>query len=170
MIWIPAYVGIGSNLQQPIEQVRRALEALAALPQTRLESRSALYGSVPFGPPEQPSYVNAVAALLTRLAVRPLFDALRELEVRLGKQPPPQRWGPRVIDLDLLMYGSLRIQEPDLTLPHPGIVQRNWVLYPLCDVASEVSVPGCGRVGTLARRVESAGIWRLNDNTTTYGA
>jgi 2-amino-4-hydroxy-6-hydroxymethyldihydropteridine diphosphokinase len=170
MTWFPAYVGIGSNQNEPVEQVRRALEALKGLPQTRLEARSALYGSEPFGLVTQPSFINAVAALLTRLQVRPLFEALRDLEVVLGKRPPQERWGPRIIDLDLLIYSGLRLQEPDLTLPHPGIVQRNWVLYPLRDVAPELSVPGCGPVRLLASRVGSAGIWRLNDDTTRHGA
>jgi 2-amino-4-hydroxy-6-hydroxymethyldihydropteridine diphosphokinase len=170
MTWFPAYVAIGSNQNEPIEQVRRALDALEGLPQTRLECRSALYGSEPLGLVEQPSFVNAVAALLTRLAVRPLFQALRDLELLLGKQPPQQRWGPRIIDLDLLIYSGLRLQEPDLTLPHPGIVQRNFVLYPLRDVAPELNVPGCGPVRLLASRVESAGIWRLNEDTTKHGA
>ncbi|HWW22193.1 MAG TPA: 2-amino-4-hydroxy-6-hydroxymethyldihydropteridine diphosphokinase [Steroidobacteraceae bacterium] len=170
MTWFPVYVGIGSNLEQPIEQVRRALDALAGLPRTRLERRSSLYGSEPIGPAKQPPYVNAVAALLTQLPVRPLFDALRDLELRLGKRAPRERWGARTIDLDLLIYSSLRTQEPDLTLPHPGIVQRNFVLYPLREVAPELSVPGGGPVGMLASRVDSAGIWRLNDETTKHGA
>jgi 2-amino-4-hydroxy-6-hydroxymethyldihydropteridine diphosphokinase len=170
MPWIPAYVGVGSNLEQPALQVRRALDALASLERTRVQCRSSLYESEPMGPPGQPRYINAAAGLLTQLQVRALFDALRALESRLGRQPPPERWGPRTIDLDLLLYGQLRVQEADLTLPHPGIVQRNFVLYPLREVAPGLTIPGCGRVGTLAQRVDSAGIWRLNDDTTTHGA
>jgi 2-amino-4-hydroxy-6-hydroxymethyldihydropteridine diphosphokinase len=170
MAWIPAYVGIGSNLEQPGTQVLRALAQLALLQQTRLECRSSLYATEPFGPVSQPRYVNAVAGLLTELEARPLFEALRALEVRLGRLPPKERWGPRIIDLDLLVYGSLQMQEPDLTLPHPGIVQRNFVLYPLREVAPELAIPGCGRVAKLAARVDCAGIWRLSDDTTTHGA
>jgi 2-amino-4-hydroxy-6-hydroxymethyldihydropteridine diphosphokinase len=171
MPWYPAYVGIGSNLEQPIEQVRRALAALNGITLTRLERCSSLYRTEPFGPPQQPQYVNAVAGLLTQLGVRTLFEALRTLEVQLGRQPPSERWGPRIIDLDLLMYGQLTLQQPDLTLPHPGIVQRNSVLYPLRELAPELSVPGFGRVAMLAERVASAGIWRLEDETTTeHGA
>jgi 2-amino-4-hydroxy-6-hydroxymethyldihydropteridine diphosphokinase len=170
MPWYPAYVGIGSNLERPIEQVRRALDGLAGITLTRLERCSSLYRSEPLPSVQQPQYVNAVAALLTQLEVRPLFDALRALEVQLGRQPPRERWGPRIIDLDLLMYGQLTLQEPDLTLPHPGIVQRNFVLYPLRELAPELSVPGCGRVAMLAERVDRAGIWRLDDETRTHGA
>jgi|SRR5580704_977577 2-amino-4-hydroxy-6-hydroxymethyldihydropteridine diphosphokinase len=170
MPWTPAYVGIGSNLEQPLEQVRRAFAALAKLALTRLECRSSLYESEPMGPAEQPRYINAVAGLLTQLELRPLFEDLRTLELQLGKQSPPVRWGPRSIDLDLLMYGQQCVQDPDLTLPHPGIVQRNWVLYPLREVAPELTIPGRGRVNRLAASADSAGIWRLNDDTTTHGA
>jgi 2-amino-4-hydroxy-6-hydroxymethyldihydropteridine diphosphokinase len=170
MAWFPAYVGIGSNLEQPSAQVTRALAQLASLPHTRLQCRSSLYISEPFGLAQQPRFVNAVAGLLTQLEVRPLFEALRGLEARLGRQPLVQRWGPRSIDLDLLVYGSLQIREPDLALPHPGIVQRNFVLYPLREVAPELTIPGLGRVARLAAQVGGAGIWRLSDDTTTHGA
>jgi 2-amino-4-hydroxy-6-hydroxymethyldihydropteridine diphosphokinase len=170
MPWTPAYVGIGSNLQQPLEQVLRAFALLAKLALTRLEVRSSLYESEPMGPAEQPRFINAVAGLLTQQELRPLFEQLRTLELQLGKQPPPVRWGPRIIDLDLLLYGQQCVQDPDLTLPHPGIVQRNFVLYPLRDVAPDLRIPGRGRVGTLAAGVDTAGIWRLNDDITTHGA
>src|SRR5580658_4033993 len=170
MQWYPAYVGIGSNLEQPIEQVRRALAALNGITLTRVERCSSLYRSEPLPSVQQPQYVNAVAALLTQLEVRPLFDGLRTLEVQLGRQRPREHWGPRIIDLDLLMYGQLTLQEPDLTLPHPGIVQRNFVLYPLRELAPELNIPGCGRVAMLADRVDRAGIWRLDDETTAHGA
>jgi 2-amino-4-hydroxy-6-hydroxymethyldihydropteridine diphosphokinase len=166
MRWNPAYVGIGSNLQQPAKQVHRAFAALATIPLTRLEISSSLYGSEPLVP-AQPQFVNAVAGLLTQLEVLPFFEALRGLEVLLGRQPPPrERWGPRLIDLDLLLFGQLRLDGSELTLPHPGIVQRNFVLYPLCEVAPDLNVPGCGRVAALAAGVQSAGVWRLNDETT----
>jgi 2-amino-4-hydroxy-6-hydroxymethyldihydropteridine diphosphokinase len=169
MSWYPAYIGIGSNLQQPIKQVWRALSGLAGLTQVRLELTSPFYRSESLKA-GQPQYINAVAGLLTQLAVRPLFDAVRELELKLGRQPR-ERWGPRPIDLDLLLYGQMRLEEPDLVLPHPGIVQRNFVLYPLRDVAPELNVPGLGRVATLADGVGAAGIWRLNnDEISGHGA
>jgi 2-amino-4-hydroxy-6-hydroxymethyldihydropteridine diphosphokinase len=170
MRWQPAYVGIGSNLKQPAIQVRRALQALSDLPQTRVELKSSLYGSEPLGPVPQPQYVNAVAGLLTQLEVRTFFEALRDLETRLGRQAPRERWGPRLIDLDLLLFAEQRLDIPELTLPHPGIVQRNFVLYPLRELAPELTVPGCGRVAVLAARVDPAGIWRLSDETITHDA
>jgi 2-amino-4-hydroxy-6-hydroxymethyldihydropteridine diphosphokinase len=170
MLWRPVYVGIGSNLDHPATQVRCALAALATLPATRLVRHSPLYGSDPFGPPRQPTYVNAVAALLTQQELDGFFEGLRALESQLGKVPPRERWGPRVIDLDLLLFSQLQRTSEALTLPHPGIVQRNFVLYPLRDVAPELYVAGCGRVSWLAERADPAGIWRLEDESATHGA
>jgi 2-amino-4-hydroxy-6-hydroxymethyldihydropteridine diphosphokinase len=170
MLWHPVYVGIGSNLDEPAAQVLRALAALGELTQTRLVLKSALYGSHPMGPAAQPDFVNAVAGLLTQLEATPLFSALRALERSLGRAPPRVRWGPRRIDLDLLLFGDERLDTPELTLPHPGIVQRNFVLYPLLEVAPGLQVPGLGRVDELAARVDRAGIWRLDDKSIAHGA
>jgi 2-amino-4-hydroxy-6-hydroxymethyldihydropteridine diphosphokinase len=170
MQWRAAYVGIGSNLDEPARQVRRALAALPELSQTRLVLNSSLYGSKPLGPAAQPDFVNAVAALLTQLEAPAFFSALRALETALGREPPRVRWGPRRIDLDLLVFAAQRLDSPELTLPHPGIVQRNFVLYPLLEVAPELNVPGCGRVAELAARADTAGIWRLDNKPITHGA
>jgi 2-amino-4-hydroxy-6-hydroxymethyldihydropteridine diphosphokinase len=151
-------------------QVRNACQALLRLPNTRVELTSSLYGSEPFGPVSQPRFVNAVVGLLTQMEALNFFDALRALESALGRQPPRERWGPRLIDLDLLMFSGDCIDTARLTLPHPGIVQRNFVLYPLREIAPELTVPGCGRVDLLAARVNSAGIWRLDDQTITHDA
>ncbi len=170
MLWHAAYVGIGSNLDQPADQVQRALHALSGLPQTRLVLQSSLYVSKPLGPAMQPDFVNAVAALLTQLPAVAFFGALRALERALGREPPRLRWGPRRIDLDLLLFDAEQLDSAELTLPHPGIVQRNFVLYPLLEVAPELNVPGRGRVAELAARVDAAGIWRLDNNPKAYGA
>ena len=170
MLWHPAYVGIGSNLDERAGQVHRAFAALRELPQTRLVLTSSLYGSKPLGPAAQPDFVNAVAGLLTQLAASAFFSALRALEAGLGREPPRVRWGPRRIDLDLLVFGAERLDGPELTLPHPGIVQRNFVLYPLSEVAPGLEVPGCGRVAELAARAERAGIWRLDYKPIMHGA
>lgn len=162
MLWHPAYVGLGSNLDQPASQVRRALEALATLTRTRLICHSALYGSKPWGLTEQPDFVNAAAGLLTQLPVEQFFQALRTLETQLGRAPTRVRNGPRSIDLDLLVFDQLQINTPDLQVPHPGVVQRNFVLYPLLEVAPELLVPGSARVVELAARADSTGLWRLD--------
>jgi 2-amino-4-hydroxy-6-hydroxymethyldihydropteridine diphosphokinase len=166
MHWIPAYVGLGSNLDEPRTQIGRALNALADLPGSRLVLRSRLYGSKPFGPVPQPDFVNAVAGLLTTLDADAFFAALRALEPQLGRVPPRQRWGPRAIDLDLLLFGSERRDAGELLLPHPGIVERNFVLYPLADIAPDLTIPGRGRVRELAARVSPEGIWTLEADQT----
>jgi len=153
MAWLPAYVGLGSNLDNPPARVRDALAALAGLPSTRLELRSRLYDSVPLGRPDQPDYCNAVAALLTQLAPEELLAGLQALERGLGREPPVERWGPRVIDLDLLSMGELRVASGSLQLPHPGIAQRAFVLFPWRELAPHYVVPGLGAVSALAARL-----------------
>jgi 2-amino-4-hydroxy-6-hydroxymethyldihydropteridine diphosphokinase len=165
MLWHPAYVGLGSNLDDPVVQVQRAFAALATIPETRLVRKSSLYGSRPMGPVPQPDFINAAAGLLTRLEAGDFFAHLRVLERQLGRMPPRQRWGPRRIDLDLLVFAQLRLATPALRLPHPGIVERNFVLYPLAEVAPELPVPGCGRIAELLARVNPEGLWRLDSDT-----
>ncbi|MCC7462034.1 MAG: 2-amino-4-hydroxy-6-hydroxymethyldihydropteridine diphosphokinase [Gammaproteobacteria bacterium] len=165
MRWFPAYVGLGSNLDGPRARVEQAFGALAELTGTRLVLRSRLYGSKPFGPVVQPDFVNAVAGLLTTLDVEAFFNALRALEPQLGREPSRERWGPRAMDLDLLVYGEERRAGDRLTLPHPGIVERNFVLYPLLDIAPQLMIPGHGRVHELAARVPAAGLWLLPADT-----
>jgi 2-amino-4-hydroxy-6-hydroxymethyldihydropteridine diphosphokinase len=159
--WRPAYVGVGSNLEDPRAQVLRALARLEQLPLTRVELTSPLYRSKPMGPIAQPDFVNAVAGLLTQLEAPALFAELRALEAALGRPASHERWGPRVIDLDLLSYARERRTGPDLVLPHPGIPERNFVLYPLADIAPDLDLPGLGRVAGLAERVATEGISRL---------
>ncbi len=162
-IWQPAYIGLGSNLQEPTAQILRARGALEALPGTRLVRLSPLYRSKPFGPVPQPDFINAVAGLLTQLDARSLLGELQALERALGRPAEHERWGPRIIDLDLLIYGRERRETPELILPHPGIVERNFVLYPLADLAPELDVPGLGRVAELRGRVAPEGLERLGE-------
>jgi len=159
--WVPAYVALGSNLDDPAVQVARAMDALGELPHTRLVLRSSLYRSRPFGPVEQPDFVNAVAGLLTSLEPAALLASLQDLETRLGRERPAVRWGPRRIDLDLLVQGSVRVAQPGLELPHPGIAERAFVLAPLAEIAPDLDVPGVGRVGALLAQLDSSGLERL---------
>ena len=161
MHWLPAYVGLGSNLSDPPARLRAALAALADLPGTRLVLQSGQWGSKPFGPVAQPDFCNAVAALLTQLEPEPLLAELRALESRLGREPPRERWGPRVIDLDLLAVGTRRVATPELMLPHPGLAERAFVLFPWREVAAGFEVPGLGSVDSLAARLPAAAAWRL---------
>lgn len=155
---MPAYVGIGSNLDDPPAQVALAFDRLGRLANCRLMARSRLYRTRPLGPQDQPEFVNAAAGMLTTLSARELLGALKELERTLGRAQPILRWGPRRIDLDLLMYSDLRVTERDLVLPHTGLTERNFVLYPLRDIAPEVIVPGHGSVEALAARVGPDGL------------
>jgi 2-amino-4-hydroxy-6-hydroxymethyldihydropteridine diphosphokinase len=160
--WQPAYVGVGSNLDDPARQVRSALQHLTRLPDTRLILSSRAYLSRPFGPVAQPDFVNAAAALLTRLGSKQLLHELRALESAMGRPPKHERWGPRIIDLDLLAYGRERSSDPHLTLPHPGIVERNFVLYPLAEITPDLELPGLGRVAELKGRVAPDGLRPLD--------
>lgn len=159
--WQPAYVALGSNLDDPPLQLGRAAARLAQVPQTRMVLLSSAYRTAPFGPVPQPHFCNAVAGLLTQLTPDALLAALRRIELDLGRAPAPERWGPRRIDLDLLAHGQTRSDAPELRLPHPGIPERNFVLYPLAEIAPDLEVPGLGRVRDLAARVPSTGIERL---------
>jgi len=155
--WRPAYVAVGSNLNQPRHQVGDAFERLAGLPDTRLELRSRIYLTRPMGPQDQPDFVNAAAGLLTRLGARGLLDALLSIERAMGRSRK-ERWGPRIIDLDLVWTHGEVIDEPGLRLPHPGVSERNFVLYPLSDIAPTLMIPGHGRVVDLKSCVDSGGI------------
>lgn len=159
--WRPAYIGIGSNLNGPVEQVETAFGLLGELPDSRLVARSSLYRSAPFGGVEQPDFVNAVAALETQLDARSLLEQLQHIEQSRGRERGGQRWGPRVIDLDLLVYDDVVIDEPDLTVPHPGIAERNFVLLPLREIAPELEIPGLGRVDSIAVNEEEPRISRI---------
>ena len=149
------YIGLGSNLADPCVQVERALQTLAVLPQTALLRRSRLYRSEPWGRADQPEFVNAVAELQTGLAPRELLDALLAIERKAGRERGATRWGPRVLDLDILVYGDLIIDEPGLHVPHPHLHERAFVLLPLAEIAPDLSVPDRGRVVQLVRQIDA---------------
>ena len=153
---MPAYIGLGSNLDDPPRQVARAFDALARLPDSRLVLRSRLYRSKPLGAIAQPDFVNAAAGVLTQLPHRALLAALKAEEGRLGRKQPVERWGPRRIDLDLLVYGTVRATEPDLTVPHPGLAARAFVLAPLADIAPDLRVPELGLVRDLLAAIDAS--------------
>ncbi len=144
-----AFVGLGSNLEEPVWQIERAIELLEAIPGTELVSRSSLYRSAPLGTIAQPDFVNAVAKIVTLLDAYSLLQSLQEIEHSQGRVRG-ERWGPRVLDLDLLVYEGARIDEPALTVPHPGIAARNFVLLPLQEIAPDLVIPGLGCVSDIA--------------------
>ena len=162
-IWRPAYVAIGSNLGDPLARVHEAFERLAAISSTRLEARSRLYATKPLGPQDQPDFINAAAGLLIRLPARQLLDALLAIERAMGRHRA-ERWGPRVIDLDLIWEVAEPIAEPHLSVPHPGVSARNFVLYPLADIAPTMRIPGMDTVLEMRQAVGDAGLRILATN------
>lgn len=160
--WVSAYVALGSNLDDPQHQLQAGFAALAALPQTQLAARSSLYRSAPVGYAAQPDFVNAVAALRTRLGARALLDALLAIE-RLHGRVREAPNGPRTLDLDLVLYGEQVVHEPGLTVPHPRMLTRAFVLAPLAEIAPEALVPGHGRVRALLAGVDVASVTVLRE-------
>lgn len=158
---VTACVALGSNLDGPRAQVERGLTALATLSKTRLLVCSRLYRTPPWGMLDQPDFINAAARLETTLAPRELLDALLAIEARAGRVRGTRN-GPRTLDLDLLLYGDRVIDEPDLVVPHPRLHERAFVLRPLADVASDLEVPGQGRVADLLSRVDASGCMALD--------
>jgi len=161
-VWRPAYVGLGSNLEGPGRQIEAAFELLQEIPETRLIARSSLYRSAPFGGVEQPDFINAAAALLTRLVARELLGEFQAIERARGRERGGLRWGPRVLDLDLLVFSDLVIEDPGLSVPHPGIAERNFVLLPLRDLAPDLVIPGLGRVAKISVNEQEPRITRVD--------
>lgn len=156
------YIGLGSNLADPRQQLRHALTALDALPDSRLVAVSSLYASDPLGPADQPRYNNAVAALDTGLAPLQLLDALQEIEQAQGRERKAERWGPRTLDLDILLFGERLLEEPRLTVPHYHLHARAFVLYPLAEIAPpELQLPDGRRLADLLAACPFHGIERL---------
>jgi 2-amino-4-hydroxy-6-hydroxymethyldihydropteridine diphosphokinase len=156
-LWYPAYVAIGSNLQTPRMQVLEAFKRLSGWPAVNSLQRSRLYLSAPMGPQDQPPFVNAAAGFLTQLDSRELLAGLLAIERDMGLERSAH-WGPRIIDLDLLWMVDAAIDEPGLTVPHPGVSMRNFVLYPLIDIAPSLYIPGLGNVQGLLQSVGAGGI------------
>jgi 2-amino-4-hydroxy-6-hydroxymethyldihydropteridine diphosphokinase len=154
---------LGSNLNDPLAQVRRGLRALAALPRTRLIRASSCYCNPPEGGLEQPPFVNAVAEIETGLAPRQLLDALLEVERRQGRVRSSPN-APRTLDLDIILYGAERVREPELEIPHPRMHGRAFVLAPLAEIAPDAGVPGHGRAADLLRGLDVSGLTRLSQD------
>ena len=155
-----AYVALGANLGDPVAQIETAFGELARLPDSRLTLRSALYLSKPVGYTDQPDFINAVAGLQTRLPPRELMHALLEIEARHGRDRTFKN-APRTLDLDLLLYDGLVMHAPGLTLPHPRMTERAFVLLPLAEIAPEMVIPGHGSVEDCLATLTTDGVARL---------
>lgn len=155
-----AYIALGANLGDPASTVKAAFGALANLPESRIIRCSSLYRTAPVGIAEQPDFINAVVALETALAPETLLDELFELESRFGRLRA-ERNGPRTLDLDLLLYNDIFLDLPRLTLPHPRLHLRAFVLQPLAEIAPGINIPGRGSIAAWLPAVANQGITRL---------
>jgi len=155
-----AYVGLGSNIGDPARQVRLAIEELKKLPETNLVLTSGMYRSAPLGYADQADFLNAVACLDTGLPAARLLEHLQEIERKQGRERPFAN-APRTLDLDLLLYGDIILDSPRLTVPHPRMHERAFVLQPLLDLDSEISIPGRGKASTLRSACGSQRIERV---------
>jgi len=154
---VAAYIGLGSNLDGPKEQLHMAFAALGRMPDSTLERYSSLYQSPPMGGLQQPDYINAVAELETTLEPQELLLQLQSIETAHGRIRG-ERWGARTLDLDLLVYGANIIDTADLKVPHHGLHERAFVLYPLHEIAPDLEIPGLGRVTELLRNCSHDGL------------
>jgi len=157
---VTAFIALGSNLGDPAQQVRAALRTLAALPGTRLVRQSSFYRNPPEGGLDQPEFVNAVAQIETRAGPRELLDRLLEIERAHGRARDYPN-APRTLDLDVVLYGDRVVREPALTIPHPRMLDRAFVLVPLAEIAPDAVVPGQGRVADLAAMLDASGLVKL---------
>lgn len=162
------YIGLGSNLNQPIRQIRQARASISRLANVSEQTFSSLYRSDPLGPSGQPSYINAVMAVTTDLPPLELLSCLQAIEQEQGRVRGPERWSPRTLDLDLLIYGRCCMRSKRLILPHYAIAERPFVLYPLAEIAPpHLLIPGKGLLKELLLRCPWQGLEKLNDSRIT---
>ncbi|WP_087022072.1 2-amino-4-hydroxy-6-hydroxymethyldihydropteridine diphosphokinase [Thaumasiovibrio subtropicus] len=153
-----AYIAIGSNLGKPDQKALAAIEALKQAEGISVTAASSLYSSKPMGPADQPDYINAVVEITTTLDPIRLLDTTQAIELEHGRERKEERWGPRTLDLDILLYGDRVIDEPRLTVPHYGMKVREFVLYPLAEIAPDLTLPDGSRVQALLTQVDRNGL------------
>lgn len=158
-----AWLGLGSNLQQPVAQLKDALGRLGSTEGVEILRASGLYRTPPWGDSSQDDFINAAVQIETSLGPIPLLRGLQSIENVMGRQRNGRRWGPRLIDIDLLLYGDLQCRSEELELPHPRMHERAFVLVPICELDATLKIPGRGAVDELLKQLDCAGIFRLND-------
>ncbi|WOZ76731.1 2-amino-4-hydroxy-6-hydroxymethyldihydropteridine diphosphokinase [Kosakonia sacchari] len=136
-----AYIALGSNQASPLDQVNAAITALGEIPQSRIVAVSSLYRTPPLGPPDQPDYLNAAVALETTLAPETLLDHTQRIELQQGRVRKAERWGPRTLDLDIMLFGDLTLNTERLTVPHYDMKNRSFMLWPLFEIAPDLHFP-----------------------------
>lgn len=155
---INVYIALGSNLGSPKDNITQAIEALKQLPMSTFLTCSSLYQSKPMGDSHQPDYINAVAAIRTRLDPLDLLDKTQEIELAFGRERKEDRWGSRTLDLDILLYGDCQIETERLTLPHYGMNIREFVLYPLAEIAPNLHLPNGSSLASLIANIDKNGM------------
>lgn len=155
---IRAYIAIGSNLGDPVAQARNAIAALKQIPEIQVVTESSLYSSTPMGPQDQPDYINAVVAIDTSLSPLALLDQTQAIELEHGRVRKAERWGPRTLDLDIILYGDRVYDCERLTIPHYGMKVREFVLYPLAEIAPDLILPDQTALQTLLTQVDRNGL------------
>ncbi|MBW1254818.1 2-amino-4-hydroxy-6-hydroxymethyldihydropteridine diphosphokinase [Pantoea allii] len=135
------YLALGSNLADPLHQIDAALSALDALPDTQRVATSAFYRTPPYGPPDQPDYLNAAVALDTALSAEALLDQTQRIEQEHGRVRKAERWGPRTLDIDIMLFGTASLNSDRLTVPHYDLLNRAFMLVPLLEIAPDLSLP-----------------------------
>lgn len=158
---VPAWLGLGSNVGDALANLRQAATAIGELATTRIVARSSLYRTSPWGDTDQPDFLNAVIEVRTGLKPQDLLTELLGIEKAMGRRRDGRRWGPRVIDLDLLLYDQLEMHVRGLTLPHPRLAERAFVVLPLMEIAPELDIPGRGPVKRCLEALEGQGLERL---------
>jgi len=154
------YIAIGSNLASPLEQVHAALAALAEIPDSQIVAVSPFYRTPPLGPQDQPDYLNAAVALDTDLAPETLLDHTQRIELQQGRERKAHRWGPRTLDLDIMLFGDRQIATPRLTVPHYDMKNRAFMLLPLVHIAPDVCFPDGVKVANILANLDPSGISR----------
>lgn len=155
------YLGLGANLDAPIEQLNLALQALNSVTEIELVTASRFYSSKPMGPQDQPDYVNAVALIQTQLEPHALLDTLQNIEREQGRVRKDERWGARTLDLDILLYNDEQINCERLTVPHYGLCDREFVVYPLLEIAPDLILPNGAHLKDICRQVSLNGLTAL---------
>ncbi|MGR5555392.1 2-amino-4-hydroxy-6-hydroxymethyldihydropteridine diphosphokinase [Vibrio fortis] len=155
---ITAYIAVGSNLADPVSQANLAIETLKSLPQSKFIATSKLYSSTPMGPQNQPDYINAVVAIETELTPIELLNCTQAIEQEQGRVRKDERWGPRTLDLDIILYGNEVIDSERLTVPHYGMKEREFVLYPLAEIAPSLQLPDGTGLSELLKVVDKNGL------------
>jgi 2-amino-4-hydroxy-6-hydroxymethyldihydropteridine diphosphokinase len=160
---LESYIGLGSNLAKPVAQVSEAIQELAALPECSLQAVSSLYSSKPVGPQDQDDFVNAVVKLSTSLTAHELLSSLQNIE-NAHQRLRERHWGPRTLDLDILLYGDQIIQDDRLCIPHAEMKNRSFVLIPLYEIAAQLTIPGMGELKELMSMVDNRDLTILDSN------